>query len=393
MLKRFGTLFVGQVHHDRLGFDAPAVNDRWYDDTTLASPLATAEQLAVLMDDLGYDTLWLAEHHFQREGYECIPNIVLLATHLAARTRSLRFGCGFNVLPTWHPLRLAEDYAMADVLTGGRVRLGVGRGYHSRELDVLSHPAATPADNRDLFEEQVTVLLTALRERSFTHRGRFYQLPPEGVDYRGYRLNDLTLVPKPLHSTDCWQPIVSASDRALDFMIDHGIKGFVGGGAASGGASMEVARRWQTKLAARGRDTELGTDLIFGFSFYLAPSEAQAKAEGRAILEEYQKMFAPLGFAGDVTAEQLRLLGTPGTAARAGLPTIDDAVASGSWLVGPPQRLVDALGEVQEAYPGLEEVMVAQPVGAQPATIVDQLERFAAGVLPAFATPATGAPR
>lgn len=156
---------------------------------------------------------------------------------------------------------------------------------------------------------------------------------------------------------------------------------------------MEVARRWQTKLAARGRDTELGTDLIFGFSFYLAPSEAQAKAEGRAILEEYQKMFAPLGFAGDVTAEQLRLLGTPGTAARAGLPTIDDAVASGSWLVGPPQRLVDALGEVQEAYPGLEEVMVAQPVGAQPATIVDQLERFAAGVLPAFATPATGAPR
>ncbi|MDG2112471.1 MAG: LLM class flavin-dependent oxidoreductase, partial [Actinomycetota bacterium] len=132
MLERFGTLFVGQVHHEDIGFDAPAVNDRWYDDAHLASPLQTSEDLAVLMDRLGYETMWLAEHHFQREGYECIPNILLLATHLAAKTERLRFGCGFNVLPMWHPLRLAEDYAMADILTKGRVRMGVGRGYHTR---------------------------------------------------------------------------------------------------------------------------------------------------------------------------------------------------------------------------------------------------------------------
>jgi alkanesulfonate monooxygenase SsuD/methylene tetrahydromethanopterin reductase-like flavin-dependent oxidoreductase (luciferase family) len=390
MLTRFGTLYVGQVDHHRLGFDTPAVNDRWYDDDHLASPLHTAEDLAVRMDRLGFDTLWLAEHHFQREGYECIPNIILLATHLAARTGRLRFGCGFNILPMWHPLRLAEDYAMADILTGGRVRLGVGRGYHSRELESLRPPDVGPDDARDLFEEQVEVLLTALRERSFTHRGRFYDLPPAGVDYRGYELADLTLVPRPRHSTECWQPIVSGSDRAIDFMVDHGISGFVGGGAASGGASEEVARRWQAKLAERGRDTELGTDLIFGFSFYLADTEAEAKAAGRPILEEYQKMFAPLGFAGDVTDDQLRRLGDPATAASAGMPTIDDAVAAGSWLVGPPERLIDALGTLQETYPGLEEVMVAQPVGARPETIAEQLERFAAEVMPAFAP--SGAP-
>ena len=390
MLERFGTLFVGQVHHERLGFDAPAVNERRYDDAYLASPLGTAEDLAVLMDRLGYDTLWLAEHHFQREGYECIPNILLLATHLAARTDQLRFGCGFNVLPMWHPLRLAEDYAMADILTQGRVRLGVGRGYHSRELELLRHPGATPDDARELFEEQVDVLLTALREPSFSHQGRFYQLPPKGVDYRGYELSDVTLVPKPQFSSECWQPIVSATDRALDFMIDHGIKGFVGGGAASGGASEEVARRWQAKLAERGRDTELGTDLIFGFSFYLADTEAEGKLAGRPILEEYQKMFAPLGFAGDIGDEALTRLGDPATAGSAGLPDMDDAVAAGSWLVGPAERLIDTFGELQETYPGLEEVMVAQPVGAQPQTIAEQLERFAAEVMPSFGS-ASGA--
>ena len=304
MLQRFGTLWVGQVHHDQLGFDAPAVNDRWYDDDVLASPMATSLDIAHTMDRCGYDTMWLAEHHFQREGYECIPNTLMLATHLAAHTDRLRFGCGFNILPMWHPLRLAEDYAMADVLTRGRVRLGIGRGYHDRELDLLRHPDATPEDARELFEEQVDLLMAALKDRTFQHRGRYYQVPPEGLQYRGYELQDVTLVPKPRHSTECWQPIVSASDRALDFMVRHGIKGFVGGGAASGGASEDVARRWQAKLAEHGRDTELGTDLIFGFSFLLADSVEEAKQQGRPILEEYQKMFAPLGFAGNVTEEQ-----------------------------------------------------------------------------------------
>lgn len=392
MITKFGTLYVGQVDLHPLGFDAPPVNDRWFDDHHLASPLDHAEELAVLMDRLGYDTLWLAEHHFQREGYECIPNIPLLATHLAGRTERLRFGCGFNIVPIWHPLRLAEDYAMADILTKGRVRLGVGRGYHSRELETLG-PAGLDGDEaRDRFEEQVEVLLTALREPSFRHDGRYYQLPPAGVPYRGYELEELTLVPKPRYSTECWQPIVSASDRGIDFMLDHDIKGFVGGGAASGGASETVARRWQAKLAERGRDTDLGTDLIFGFSFYLADTEAEAKAAGRPILEEYQKMFAPLGFAGNVTEDQLTRLADPATAATAGMPTIDDAVAAGSWLVGPAEALIDAIGRVQETYPGLEEVMVAQPVGARPDTVAEQLQRFAEEVLPAFAPTTAPAP-
>jgi alkanesulfonate monooxygenase SsuD/methylene tetrahydromethanopterin reductase-like flavin-dependent oxidoreductase (luciferase family) len=383
MLSRFGTLFVGQVHHDDMGFDATPVNERWYDDEHLASPMQTTQDLAVLMDGLGYDTIWLAEHHFQREGYECIPNTLLMATHLAGMTKQIRFGCGFNVLPTWHPVRLAEDYAMADILTKGRVRMGVGRGYHTREVDLLQIPTAGPEDARELFEEQVELLMKALKERSFSHHGRFYDLPAK-LPYRGYELEDLTLVPKPQFSTECWQPIVSATDRGLDFMLDHGIGGFVGGGAASGGASESVARRWQQKLAERGRDTELGTDLIFGFSFLLADSEDEAKKAGGPMLEEYQKMFAPLGFAGDVTDEQLEQIGTRGHGARAGLPDIGEAIGAGSWLVGPAEKLIDAFGRLQDTYPGLEEVMVAQPVGAQPAVVMEQMQRFGEEVMPAF---------
>ena len=82
------------------------------------------ETMAILMDRLGYHTLWLAEHHFQREGYECIPNILMMGVHLSHLTKQLRIGCGFNVCPMWHPLRLAEDYATADILSNGRVVFG-----------------------------------------------------------------------------------------------------------------------------------------------------------------------------------------------------------------------------------------------------------------------------
>ena len=76
--------------------------------------------LARAADGLGYETLWLAEHHFQHEGYECIPSIPMLAVDLAHRTERVKIGCAFNVVPAWHPLRLAEDYAVADILTKGR---------------------------------------------------------------------------------------------------------------------------------------------------------------------------------------------------------------------------------------------------------------------------------
>ena len=60
-----------------------------------------SEAIAKLMDRTGDSTLWFAEHHFQREGYECIPNVLMLAVHLAHLTKNLNYGCGFNIAPMW----------------------------------------------------------------------------------------------------------------------------------------------------------------------------------------------------------------------------------------------------------------------------------------------------
>src|SRR5262245_26606091 len=233
MITKFVTVYPGHIDLPDLGQDGTPANERRYSNEQLASVFEKTEAIAKKMDTLGYDTLWLAEHHFQHEGYEVIPNILMLAVHLAHVTKRLRIGCGFNIAPMWHPLRLAEDYAVADILTKGRTVFGVGRGYHTREVEAFGAPMQDQNANRELFEEQVEIIFKAFNNESFSHKGKHYTLPPE-VPYRGYTLKELTLVPRPINRpVECWQPVVRASPRGLDFMVRQGIKAAVGGGAAT----------------------------------------------------------------------------------------------------------------------------------------------------------------
>src|SRR5256885_422008 len=136
MITKFSTVYAGHVDLGDMGQMATPANERRYANEHLSSVFDKTEAIARCMDEHGYHTLWLAEHHFQHEGYECLPNILMVAVHLAHLTSRLRIGCGFNIAPMWHPLRLAEDYAVADILTGGRTGFRGGRGHHGREVDL-----------------------------------------------------------------------------------------------------------------------------------------------------------------------------------------------------------------------------------------------------------------
>ena len=108
MIRKFATVYPGHIDLPDMGQRATPANERRYGNDALASVFEKTEDVARLMDECGYDALWLAEHHFQHEGYECLPNVLMLAVHLAHVTRRLRIGFGFNIAPMWHPLRLAE---------------------------------------------------------------------------------------------------------------------------------------------------------------------------------------------------------------------------------------------------------------------------------------------
>jgi alkanesulfonate monooxygenase SsuD/methylene tetrahydromethanopterin reductase-like flavin-dependent oxidoreductase (luciferase family) len=381
MIRHFSTLYAGHIDLGDVGQDATPANDRRYSNAQLATVFEKTEALARAADELGYYALWLAEHHFQHEGYECLPNILMQSVHLAHVTRRLRFGCGFNITPMWHPLRLAEDFATADVLTGGRVIFGVGRGYHTREVETLGGYMLDPEANRSLFEEQVEVVLRAFREERFSHRGPHYTLPPR-VPYRGYELSEITLVPRPLHPVECWQPIVSASRRGLDFMARHGIKGIIGGGAATM-AEGPIAG-YRDAFARAGRELALGENLCLGLYFHLADSRERALRELTPWYEEHVKMFAPLGFVPGITEDQIRAVAKRGGWAAAGVPTLEHFTRTGAWYAGPPEGLVAYLKDLEARYPGLEFVNVSSSLGTPKAVCLEQLAWFARDVMPHF---------
>src|SRR5256886_536338 len=290
MLKNFHVLYVGQIELDNIGLAGTPANDRRYSAERLREAFATAREVAQLMDRLGYDVLWMDEHHFQREGYECLPNLIQLGLWLATQTERLKFGCAFNILPMWHPIRLAEDYAMADIVTDGRVIMGIGRGYHTREVETFGAPLLDAEANRDFFEEQLQLLLKCFSEEAFHHKGKYYECPPS-VPYRGYQLQDITVVPRPTHlPVEIWMPI--ASGRTIDMMAKYGLKAMV---TLNGEKILDdVVRALHAACVRHGRATQLGQDMIWGAGIYLADSQEEAARRVEAPHHQRHQGVCPL---------------------------------------------------------------------------------------------------
>jgi len=377
MIKKFSVLYVGQIELDNIGLRGTPANERRYSNEQLAEAFWTARDVAQVMDEHGYYALWTAEHHFQREGYEVFPNLVQLGLWLATQTRRLKFGCAFNVVPMWHPVRLAEDYAMADIVTHGRVIMGVGRGYHSREVESFGAPVLDAAANRELFEEQIEVLLKCFNQESFSHRGKRYTIPP-AVEYRGYTLSEITCVPRPVHlPVEIWMPI--ASGKTIDFLARHDLKGMV---TLNGEKILDdVIRAYQAACAKAGRPKALGQDLCWGAGVYLADSVEEAIRRVEPAHDERYKWFAPFGFV-RYADEHGRSWGMPGAPAR--VPTLKDGIAQKAWFVGPPSQVIEGIKSIEAKYPGLEHFMIHWAEGVPPKEFKEQLRWFAREVMPAF---------
>jgi alkanesulfonate monooxygenase SsuD/methylene tetrahydromethanopterin reductase-like flavin-dependent oxidoreductase (luciferase family) len=270
------------------------------------------------------------------------------------------------------------------VLTGGRVTFGIGRGYHTREVETFGSPLIDQDANRELFEEGVDIIFRSFNEERFSHKGTHYTLPPE-VPYRGYTLKELTLVPRPTRlPVECWQPIQSGSDRAFDFMAKYGISGVIGGGSAEGGAVEKHMLGFQAAYARRGIKLAMGEKIALGYQFHIAESREAAMKKAGAYYEENMKMFGELRLVRAITGQQIAAMRDPKLVPSTKLPRIEDAVKAGGFLAGTPADIIAELKAVENRYPGLERVICTMPLGTPIKTTLEQIERFAKEVMPAF---------
>ena len=138
---------------------------------TSTSQYERGVEITQAAEDLGFANMWLAEHHFSTYGYLSRP--LTFALHLANRTRRIRVGTAVIVVPLHHPLVIAEEIATVDLLSGGRLDVGLGRGYQRYEFERLGQRLD---ESRDRWEEAVDIILLALSARPFRYDGQYFNI-------------------------------------------------------------------------------------------------------------------------------------------------------------------------------------------------------------------------
>jgi len=130
-----------------------------------------------LAEDLGFEGFWFTEHHFLLYGGP-IPNPAVFISAAAARTSRIRLGSAISILPVHHPIQTAEDYAMADAISGGRLEFGIGRGNTQIDYDVY---AVDREESRARFEEAADIIVGAWSQDCLRHEGRFWRFDEVAV--------------------------------------------------------------------------------------------------------------------------------------------------------------------------------------------------------------------
>jgi alkanesulfonate monooxygenase SsuD/methylene tetrahydromethanopterin reductase-like flavin-dependent oxidoreductase (luciferase family) len=383
---RTGVFLFGGVEMADAGSGPPASTDRRATQAELWRATEQLLDLGVSCERLGFDVFWLTEHHFQHEGYEVVPNGILFGATLAARTRRLGIGTMFNIVPQWHPLRLAEDFAYLHNISGGRALFGVGRGTVPREAETLGtrigsfdNPDSAAADrlNREQFDEAVDVIRGAFEEERFKFAGRHYTFPPPGIPDRGGFVEHLTLVPRPMYPVEWWQAVTSPPTLEA-----APAKGF--GGVFWLKHHATVAEWWEryAELYARHRGVELapGHKRMLVVSYRIGDTREQALASVRAGHDEFWKFLGPYGWSRGYRAPD-------GSPVAAGLvPTLEQSLANRTWLVGTADDVAEGIDAYRRELGGLSELCLFPNMPGDPyAVTAEQLARYAEEVRPLLA--------
>ena len=297
-------------------------------------------------EQLGFDSIWLTEHHFTDDGY--LPALMPAAAAIAARTTRIAIGTFVLLAPFYHPLKLAEDAAFVDVVSGGRLRLGIGLGYRAEEFEGFGVPRAQRL-SRTL--ETIEILKLAWSGERFSFDGRYF------------KFRDVRVLPRPVtepHPELLWgagarKAIARAAELDLSFACV--------GGRREVGIYLEA-------LKAAGKDPARYS-IVNSRVVYVADSEEQAWRDTRDALMYQAELYGLWLSAAAGTTDQSKVLIRP-----------DPDRLRRTSVLGTASEVAAKLEQVLASTPITELIVVMQLPGLDPAKARRSLDRFGAEVLP-----------
>jgi alkanesulfonate monooxygenase SsuD/methylene tetrahydromethanopterin reductase-like flavin-dependent oxidoreductase (luciferase family) len=321
-------------------------------------------------EELGFDEVWFTEHHFIDYGLSVDPSS--LAAAAASRTRRVRIGLAAAILPFHHPLRLAEQMALVDIISNGRLDVGVGRGNRPAEFAGYCIPQI---ESRDRFEETVEILRLAWTQERFSFHGRFFDF------------DDVRIIPKPLQQP---HPPIYQVCVSKDGIENTALRGWpMLNSVLTGPVDQLVANRdtYVATLEKSGRNPADIAALLarWGVSrqIYVADTDAQALAEARSAEMWYQESFRR--FVVPERIEDAHPSLQPGFRAMAeklGKVTWDDLVRE-TLAFGSPDTVARHIEHMRDL--GVGQVLCWMNFGGLPQDRIRRsMELFAREVMPRF---------
>jgi len=382
---KVGAFFFGGVEMSDAGAGAPNPMDRRFDNQACWDATVKYIDAGIAADRLGFDSFWTTEHHFQYEGYEVIPNGLLISAWIAAKTENVRLGAMFNVVPQWHPLRLAEDFATLHNLSGGRGILGVGRGTVPREIlhlnndqiSIGSHDnpdqVTDDARNREWFEEAMEIVRTSLTQESFSFTGKYFQLPVPGIPDRGKTVTELTLVPRPIYPFETWQAATSPPTVEYCPVVNHGAVFW-------NQHPQFIKRMWDRygELHEQTHNSNLGRGdkRMLVVSTRIEDTHEAAISTARNGHDEFWKFLGPYGWSRGYMGPDGKPVG-PGL-----IPTLEESMAQKTILVGTAEEVAADVQMYRDLL-GVDNITIFPHLIGDPySKAVEQMERFMTEVLP-----------
>jgi alkanesulfonate monooxygenase SsuD/methylene tetrahydromethanopterin reductase-like flavin-dependent oxidoreductase (luciferase family) len=321
-----------------------------------------AIELAVRAEELGYDSISLSEHHFS--DYVGVPNPAVVAAAIAARTERIRISINISVLPLHNPVTVAEDYALVDVISNGRLDFGCGRGYQPGEFK--GHGVAL-ADSRDRLNEAIEIIQGLWYQDDYSYDGEHFQ-----VDH-------LTLYPKPVQQPVPFR-VAGVSPESFEAVAKMHLPLLCAPSITpldKVAASLDVYR---AALVAEGEDPT-GYSITLPQWVYIAETEEEAFSAPRPSMEWFQRRNSELMTAGILPTDPGYSFYSKAQANRANFDYehyFDQEV----FLFCTPDRAVERLRSRIEKL-GVSEVLCAFHCSSIDQTL-ENMERFATQVMPAF---------
>lgn len=238
----------------------------------LETVYARALQRIEIMDRNGYDAVWLTEHHFS--DYSVCPSIPVMGAYAAARTKNIRIGTGVTLAAFYHPLRLAEEIALLDILSGGRVNWGAGRGFDAREFRTFAVPME---ESQERFHEAVDIVMRAWSSDRLTYHGKFFSF------------DEVEVLPKPLQKPHPPVWMAAGSLEALQWAASMGHSVLLGPHASH----QETGQQWEfyrEQLRANGfsiEEREIPTARLLAIASTEAEAARVAGEGARWLLKTY----------------------------------------------------------------------------------------------------------